>query len=71
MKLQEYYVLGMVGKNKELLLFDRQIQMSKKIEEWFQVVEDSMRISVKKHMKNGILRFSNQPIEEWILDYPQ
>ena len=22
-------------------------------------------------MKNGILRFSNQPIEEWVLDYPQ
>ena len=30
-----------------------------------------MRLSVKKHMKNGILRFANQPIEEWILDYPQ
>ena len=30
-----------------------------------------MRVSVKKHMKNGILRFSNQPIEEWVLDYPQ
>ena len=70
-KLQDYYVLGMVGTNKELLLFDRQIQMNKKIEEWLQIVEDSMRISVKKHMKNGILRFSNQPIEEWILDYPQ
>ena len=71
MKLEEYYVLGMIGKNKEMLLFDRQIQISKKVEEWLVNVEDSMRISVKKHMKNGILRFSNQPIEEWILDYPQ
>lgn len=30
-----------------------------------------MRVSVKKHMKNAILRFPNQPIEEWISDYPQ
>jgi hypothetical protein len=33
--------------------------MTKRVEEWLQLAEDSMRISVKKHMKNGILRFSN------------
>ena len=70
-KLTESYVLGMVGKSKELLLFDRQVQMSKRVEDWMSQLEEAMRIAVKKHMKNGILRFSNQPIEEWILDYPQ
>jgi len=30
-----------------------------------------MRVSVKKHMKNAILRFANQPLEEWLGDYPQ
>ena len=45
--------------------------MSKRVEEWMSSIEEAMRISVKKHIKNGILRFSNQPIEEWILDYPQ
>ena len=44
--------------------------VNKRVEEWLGDVEEAMRISVKKHMKNGILRFSNQPIEEWVLDYP-
>ena len=70
-KLSDFYVLGMVSRNKELFLFDRQIPMGRRVEQWLEKAEDAMRLSVKKHMKNGILRFSNQPIEEWILDYPQ
>ena len=69
-KLQHSYVLGMLSRNRELFLFDRQVKMGKKIESWLASCEDAMRLSVKKHMKNAILRFSNQPIEEWIGDYP-
>ena len=61
----------MLSRNRELFLFDRQVKMGKKIESWLASCEDAMRLSVKKHMKNAILRFSNQPIEEWIGDYPQ
>jgi len=70
-KLQNQYVLGMLSRNRELFLFDRQVKMGKKIEGWLSNVEDAMRVSVKKHMKNAILRFANQPLEEWICDYPQ
>ena len=61
----------MLSRNRELFLFDRQVKMGKKVEGWLSNVEDAMRVSVKKHMKNAILRFSNQPIEEWLCDYPQ
>lgn len=45
--------------------------MSRHVEEWCLQVEQSMKTAVKKHMKNAILRFTNQPMEEWVLDYPQ
>ena len=70
-KLQNRYVLGMLSSNHELFLFDRQVKMNKNVENWLVNVEDAMRVSLKKHMKNAILRFANQPIEEWICDYPQ
>lgn len=60
----------MISKNRELFLFDRQVKMGRKIETWLQNVEDAMRVSVKKHMKNAVLRFADQPIEEWMNDYP-
>lgn len=69
--IEEQYILGMLSKNRELFLFDRQVKMGRRIENWLQNVEDAMRVSVKKHMKNAILRFADQPIEEWMLDYPQ
>ena len=61
----------MLSRNRELFLFDRQVKMGKTIETWLSNCEDAMRVSVMKHMKNAILRFANQPIEEWIGDYPQ
>ena len=63
--------MGMLSRNRELFLFDRQVKMGRSIENWLVGVEDAMRVSVKKHMKNAILRFANQPIEEWVGDYPQ
>ena len=70
-QLQNKYIMGMLSRNRELFLFDRQVKMGRSIENWLVGVEDAMRVSVKKHMKNAILRFANQPIEEWIGDYPQ
>ena len=58
-KIQNQYVLGMLSRNRELFLFDRQVKIGKRIETWLQAVEDSMRVSVKKHLKNAILRFSS------------
>ena len=46
------------------------MKIGKRIENWLSNVEDAMRVSVKKHLKNAILRFSSQPLEEWIGDYP-
>lgn len=45
--------------------------MGKNVENWLTNVEDAMRMSIKKHMKNALLRFASQPIEEWVCDYPQ
>lgn len=70
-KLQHRFVLGMLSSNRELFLFDRQVKMGKSVETWLTNVEDAMRMSIKKHMKNALLRFASQPIEEWVLDYPQ
>lgn len=58
-KLQHSYVLGMLSRNRELFLFDRQVKMGRTIETWLSSCEDAMRVSVKKHMKNAILRFAN------------
>lgn len=60
----------MLSSNRELFLFDRQVKMGKNVENWLLNVEDAMRMSIKKHMKNALLRFASQPIEEWICDYP-
>lgn len=58
-KLQDQYVLGMLSRNRELFLFDRQVKVGKNIEGWLTNVEDAMRVSVKKHMKNALLRFAS------------
>ena len=70
-KMDHRFVLGMLSSNRELFLFDRQVKMGKNVENWLINVEDAMRVSIKKHMKNALLRFASQPIEEWIGDYPQ
>ena len=69
-KMDHQFVLGMLSGNRELFLFDRQVKMGKNVEHWLTNVEDAMRVSIKKHMKNALLRFASQPIEEWIGDYP-
>ena len=53
------FVLGMLSGNRELFLFDRQVKMGKNVEHWLTGVEDAMRVSIKKHMKNALLRFAS------------
>ena len=63
--------MGFVSTNKELLLFDQHVSMSSPIEQWLSEVELSMQDSLRKQMIDAIENFLTEPIEEWVLDYPQ
>jgi hypothetical protein len=68
---KDFVILGFVSTNKELLLFDQHVSMSSPIEQWLSEVELSMQDSLRKQMIDAIENFLTEPIEEWVLDYPQ
>lgn len=68
---QDYIALGFVSLNKELFLFDQHVSMSKPLESWLSETELAMQDSLRKQMVDAIENFTQEPIEEWALDYPQ
>lgn len=68
---QDFIVLGFVSSNKELFLFDQHVSMSKPLESWLAETELAMQDSLRKQMIDSIENFTREPIEEWVLDYPQ
>jgi len=63
-------ILGIVSQNKELFLFDRHIEMSKRVEHWLLQVENTMKETTKKLLKNAIEKFNSESLEDWVMDYP-
>lgn len=66
-----FEVLGMVGLNKELFLFEKSVPMVQGVEKWLVHVERSMRETISKMMSYAVTSFPNQALDEWALDYPQ
>ena len=44
--------------------------MSQNIEVWLDETENAMQESVRKQMLNAVQRFTSEPLEDWVLDYP-
>ena len=45
--------------------------MSKPLESWLSETELAMQDSLRKQMIDSIENFTSEPLEEWVLDYPQ
>ena len=69
--MSDFSCLGFVGHNKELFIFDDHIRLDKDAEKWLSSIEATMKDSIRMSMKNAIERFPTEPLEEWVLDYPQ
>jgi hypothetical protein len=54
---RDLYALGLVSQNKDLLLFDRQIQLTRNPERWLNDVELQMKSTVRMQLKNSVERF--------------
>jgi len=61
----------MISLNKELFLFERSIPMVNGVENWLMEVEKVMQETISKSLGYAVSSFPNQPLDEWVLDYPQ
>lgn len=57
--------------DKELLLFDKHVSMTQPMEKWLSETELAMQDSLRRQMIDSIEHFTSEPLEEWVLDYPQ
>ena len=64
-------VLGFVGYNKELFLFEKPVTMVDGVEKWLVEVEKSMHDTISKMLGYAVSSFPTKPLDEWVLDYPQ
>jgi hypothetical protein len=64
-------ILGLVSIDKELLLFDKHVSMTQPMESWLSETELAMQDSLRRQMIDSIEHFTSEPLEEWVLDYPQ
>lgn len=60
----------MISLNKELFLFEKPVPMVDGVEKWLVQVEKSMQDTISKMLSYAVSSFPNQPLDEWILDYP-
>jgi len=63
-------VLGFVGYNKELFLFEKPVAMVDGVEKWLVQVEKSMYDTISKMLGYAVSSFPTKPLDEWVLDYP-
>jgi hypothetical protein len=64
-------ILGMVSHRSDLLLFERAINYHPRAEVWLLKVEYSAQETVGKLIGHAVSSFPKQPLDEWIIDYPQ
>lgn len=69
--MSNFEVLGMIGMNKELFLFEKPVPMVNGVEKWLVNVEKSMQETISKMLSYAVSSFPNQALDEWVLDYPQ
>lgn len=61
----------MISHRSDLLLFERSINYHPRAEVWLLKVEYSAQETVGKLIGNAVSSFPKQPLDEWIIDYPQ
>lgn len=66
-----YQILGMVSHYSDLFLFQRKVNYVPKTEVWLTGVEYSAQETVSKMIGYAVSSFPKQPLDEWIIDYPQ
>lgn len=66
-----YQILGMISHRSDLFLFERPVPYSQKAEVWLLKVEYCSQETVSKMIGYAVSSFPKQPLDEWIIDYPQ
>lgn len=61
----------MISMNKELFLFERPVPIMDGVEKWLIHVERAMQETISKQLTYAVSSFPHQPLDEWVLDYPQ
>ncbi|CAG9319683.1 unnamed protein product [Blepharisma stoltei] len=69
--MMPYEILGMVGHNGELLLFERAVGIHEGIEGWMGEVDHQMKDTLAKMISFAVATFPKQSLDEWVLDFPQ
>jgi hypothetical protein len=64
-------ILGMISHKSDLLLFNRAINYHPRAEVWLLKTEYGAQETVGKLIGHAVSSFPRQPLDEWIIDYPQ
>ena len=64
-------ILGMISHQSDLLLFNRSVAYNSKPEVWLLKTEFCAHETIGKLIGNAVSSFPKQPLDEWIVDYPQ
>jgi len=63
-------ILAMVSPKKERVGLGRNLKARGPVEEWLKAVEDSMKKSLRKAMKEGVLDYEERPRTKWVKMHP-
>lgn len=66
-----YEILGLMGYNQELLLFEKSVNLGESPEIWLLEVEKQMKETLSKMISFSVATFPKQSLDEWVLDFPQ
>ena len=69
--MHPYDILGMIGRNNELLLFENSVGVHESVEGWMMEVERQMKETLSKMISYAVTTFPKQSLDEWVLDFPQ
>lgn len=66
-----YEILGLLGYNDELLLFEKSVSLGESPEIWLMEIEKQMKETLSKMISFSVATFPKQSLDEWVLDFPQ
>ena len=70
LEITEHDVTKMYSKEKECVEFTRAVKLRPQIEQWLSSVQDSMRDTIGKKLKEGQKNYNEIPRKEWVLKHP-
>lgn len=63
-------VLGIVSRDGEEIDFLEPCVLEGKVEEWLQVLLDTIKERLKEILADAVITYAERPREEWLMDYP-